>query len=680
MKKFKWYKYIAVYLFSVLVFVLAGCHSDGEFEGGGEVVTLSSIQIAPGPQMVRGSSELVLPVGIEQTFSAVGTYSDGTSKDITDSVFWSSSDTDAATITSGGVLTSVAKGILNVTAEQNGITSNSIVVGVTNPSIVSIQATPVNITLAKGQTRQLEAIATYDNNTTADVTDHVIWQAEDESTALLTSSGKVTGIAVGETNIMASQDGVSSNLETVNVTSAFITDIQITPELVTIAKGDKQQLKAVAIYNDGTTSDMTDSAVWHSSDMSIASVSARGILIGEGEGSTDITAGAKSKDGLHSNVVAVDVKGAYITSINISPENVTLAKGQSQQLTATALYSDGGESDVSKSASWISTDTNKVIVSSTGLVTGESEGKAIVTAMGDNLISYPVEVQATNAVVTDIKVTPAPFSTYIGAPKQLMATATYSDGSNKELSSSVSWISGDLNIATVDLNGVLTGEAEGSTTITAHLDDISSDVVDVDFSGFVDVCGHVPGYEYDKTPQGGIDNSDLIDGYDECLKIREIHSDINDNVQWLTSSPGFIITGKLGYSLMDSADNTGDTFAQMKEQHPLFRQDGKDFVSDGESGQYGRWCQKLSAMNFAGRTNWQRALSVKELYEYENAGGLGMDVRFGWPVVFEYHSTIFNDIDGYIRVDLVDGSEVTSSSRERSVREYGLATCASVID
>jgi trimeric autotransporter adhesin len=79
--------------------------------------TLSSIMVAP-------VSPTNLKVGSTQQFSATGTYSDGSTADITSKVTWTSDTTSAATISSSGLATSVAPGDANITAAMSGITSS----------------------------------------------------------------------------------------------------------------------------------------------------------------------------------------------------------------------------------------------------------------------------------------------------------------------------------------------------------------------------------------------------------------------------------------------------------------------------------------------------------------------------------------------------------------------------
>jgi len=116
--------------------------------------TLQSIAVTPTAASVA--------VGATQQFTAIGTYSDGTTANITttvnwnssntsvatiaatysdgstvnitNSVTWSSSNTTTATIAATGLATGLAKGTTNITATLNGITSNTAVLTVTVPS------------------------------------------------------------------------------------------------------------------------------------------------------------------------------------------------------------------------------------------------------------------------------------------------------------------------------------------------------------------------------------------------------------------------------------------------------------------------------------------------------------------------------------------------------------------
>jgi uncharacterized protein YjdB len=56
------------------------------------------------------------------------------------------------------------------------------------------------------------------------------------------------------------------------------------------AKGASAQFAAIAMYSDGSTRDVTSTATWATSDSTIATVTATGVVTGVGDGTVTITA------------------------------------------------------------------------------------------------------------------------------------------------------------------------------------------------------------------------------------------------------------------------------------------------------------------------------------------------------------------------------------------------------
>jgi Carboxypeptidase regulatory-like domain/Bacterial Ig-like domain (group 2) len=122
------------------------------------------------------------------------------------------------------------------------------------------------------------------------------------------------------------------------------------------------QLTATARMSDGTARDVTSSAAWESSNPVIAAVSSTGMVTVVGSGELDVRATYQNVTGsMHlsvaRHVVAVTVTGAPSTSS--SPF----------QLIATARGSDGSSQDVTRSATWESSNAQLASVSAGGYVT-----------------------------------------------------------------------------------------------------------------------------------------------------------------------------------------------------------------------------------------------------------------------------------------------------------------------
>ena len=133
------------------------------------------------------------------------------------------------------------------------------------------------------------------------------------------------------------------------------------------------QLTAVARMSDGTARDVTGTAAWESSNPLLATVSSTGMVTVVGSGGLDVHAMYQNVTGsLHLlvarlNVVAVTVSGA--PSASSSPF----------QLTATARLSDGSTQDVTRNATWESSNTQLASVF-TGYVTIRGSGDVALKA------------------------------------------------------------------------------------------------------------------------------------------------------------------------------------------------------------------------------------------------------------------------------------------------------------
>ncbi|EOW9163589.1 Ig-like domain-containing protein, partial [Vibrio cholerae] len=195
-------------------------------------------------------SPLTLAVGNKQPFEAVGHYSDGSSRILTDLSVndWHTSNSDIGRFDEPGVFTATNEGNTTVTATKDGITSNMVDVNVSAAVITSIQVTPSPVNVAKGQTQQLTATAIFSDATSSDISSSVTWTPVDTATATVSSTGLLSGVQVGNTTLTATKDGITSNMVDVNVSAAVITSIQVTPSPVNVAKGQTQQLTATAIF------------------------------------------------------------------------------------------------------------------------------------------------------------------------------------------------------------------------------------------------------------------------------------------------------------------------------------------------------------------------------------------------------------------------------------------------
>ncbi|MEC7307319.1 Ig-like domain-containing protein [Vibrio crassostreae] len=564
---------------------------------------ITSIQVTPSPVNVAK--------GQTQQLVAMATYSDTTSSDISSSVTWTPVDTTYVTVTSGGLLSGVDVGSTTVTATKDGITSNTVDVTVSAAVITSIQVTPSPVYVAKGQTQQLVAMATYSDTTSSDISSSVTWTPVDTTYVTVTSGGLLSGVDVGSTTVTATKDGITSNTVDVTVSAAVITSIQVTPSPVYVAKGQTQQLVAMATYSDTTSSDISSSVTWTPVDTTYVTVTSGGLLSGVDVGSTTVTA---TKDGITSNTVDVTVSAAVITSIQVTPSPVNVAKGQTQQLVAMATYSDTTSSDISSSVTWTPVDTTYVTVTSGGLLSGVDVGSTTVTATKDGITSNTVDVTVSAAVITSIQVTPSPVNVAKGQTQQLVAMATYSDTTSSDISSSVTWTPVDITYVTVTSGGLLSGVDVGSTTVTATKDGITSNTVDV--TVYADLAGA---------------SIDLVDTGNGKLFTS------TPSVTYLNSLNGSIATDGIFFE----PDNYGPT-----GYFYLFSWNNANAL-----------CATYNTQSVGGRTNWRLATKDELKWELYDVSGNMFTAR-GWPTSYVYWS-VTSDGSNYYSMYLSHGHVVS---------------------
>jgi trimeric autotransporter adhesin len=446
-----------------------------------------------------------VPAGTTQTLSAIGTYSDASTLDLTTTAVWSSSTVGVATVSNAagaqGLVTAIATGTTTVKATL-GAVAGSTVVTVAAPTVKQIVIAPIASSVRVGQTVRYTATAILSNNTQRDVTQAATWSSSDTTVASLGQGnagpgggGRVaTAIGVGTTTISAVYQGLRGSTP-LTVTSATLSSIQVTPITPTLSVGVVQQFAATAIYSDNTSQDVTAQATWQSSNTAVAQVStgggmgpgpgpgARGAVTAIAAGSSTISASLGGSTGS----TTVTVTAATLVSIQLTPDQSSVAQGTQVSFVATAIYSDNTTRNVTALATWLSSSSATAAISTAN----GSKGQAKALASGSTTISASYGgvtgstlLSVTAATLTSIQITPFSPTFLVGFSSNLVATGIYSDNTTRDLTTLVTWTSSAPSVASVsDANatrGQVTPVSAGMTTVTATYQGLmGSDVLTV---------------------------------------------------------------------------------------------------------------------------------------------------------------------------------------------------------
>ena len=420
--------------------------------------TLVSISVTPAnPSIAKGKT---------QQFTATGTFSDGTTQNLSSTATWSSSSVTVATINTAGLATAADTGSTTIQASSGGV-NGSTTLTVTPATLVSIAVTPANPSVPKGGTQQFTATGTFSDGTTQNLTSTATWSSSAVTVATINAAGLATAGGTGTTTIQAASSGITGNT-TLTVTAATLVSMAVTPANPSVPKGGTQQFTATGTFSDGTTQNLTGTATWSSSAVTVATINAAGLATAVTIGSTTIQATSGSISGS----TTMSVTAATLASIAVTPANLSIAKGQTQQFTATGTFSDGTTQNLTSTATWSSSASTVATISTAGLATAVGNGSTTVRATSGS-ISGSTTLTVTAATLVSVAVTPANPSIAKGKTQQFTATGTFSDGTTQNLTGTATWNSSAVTVATINAAGLATTTGAGSTTIQANSGSVS---------------------------------------------------------------------------------------------------------------------------------------------------------------------------------------------------------------
>jgi len=396
-----------------------------------------------------------LELGKGQTYQLKATINPSDTSE-SKTIIWSSTNDDIATVSSDGTVTAVGnvgdtKATIRATSSNPAYYAECVVDIVIPITSVNMDQTP--ITLNKGEERQLSF--TYEpSNTTQDRT--ITWESSDPTVATV-NNGKVTAVKGGTTTITASMLNKTWTKSVVITVEVGLNDVILTPTSVELLPGQEQTIQPSFDPFDATHKDIT----WASLDSGIASVDGNGKITAVAPGTTTITATYQTLTGEKTKNVQVKVL-IPITGVTIKPNSaITINKGDSTTLSVEVTPANAEED---KTVTWGSNQPNIASVDSSGVVTGNANGTAVITGTLKNgktvTANITVHVPISNITLNKSVLNLNKGDTY----HELVATIQPSDSTIK----AVNWTTSNDKVATVNATtGEITAIADGTAIITA---------------------------------------------------------------------------------------------------------------------------------------------------------------------------------------------------------------------
>ncbi|PKH54905.1 hypothetical protein CXF83_07945 [Shewanella sp. Choline-02u-19] len=432
--------------------------------------TLSNLVISPN----NGK----FPVGKMGVYHAEAYFSDGNVINVTREVSWSIADSKIGSIVGSGVFggdsialtpgkTTVSATFLSVTASTN--------VEVTAAEIRAISLSPHDEKTPVGTVINYQAYAFYSDGSKRNITELSAWSSSDPSIAAVGfrggKSGQANAFNVGVTDISVTYQDITQSTS-LTVSDAVVTKLQISPLSPEVPVGIEGQFRAIAYYSDHTTSDVTDTAYWVVDDYSVVTVVPTGELGGYAEalaqGSALLTA---SFDG-QSVTTRVTVTAAVLESLSLSPPQVSVPAGTTQQYQVFGVFTDGTNHDLTTFASYQSSEPHVASIDSSALASAHIKSENLVTITASYIgMQATASLSVSDGVLEFITVIPAKQNISVGHKGQLQAFAFYTDGLSNDVSQQAAWSVENGDIASVDNTnenaGVVLGISEGVDTVTA---------------------------------------------------------------------------------------------------------------------------------------------------------------------------------------------------------------------
>ncbi len=255
------------------------------------------------------------------------------------------------------------------------------------------------------------------------------------------------------------------------------TRVTVSPLSVSLVAGATRQLTAT-VYDQSNAVINGAAVQWLPKDVSVASVSAQGLLKGEstnGADSAKVQITAKAAEGVEATLNATIYRA--VANVLVSPNPKTMQVGSTHQFAYELKASNGNNIPLNAtSVTWATGDQSIATINQAGLVTAVAVGRTTVrvtTAEGVAGVADLTVEAIPVSPVTRVVVTPAIITLKLTDAKCQFSAKAFDANGNEVVVPGFRWIIDDSTVGSVDATGLVTFKKAGTTAVRAFFGNAS---------------------------------------------------------------------------------------------------------------------------------------------------------------------------------------------------------------
>lgn len=245
----------------------------------------------------------------------------------------------------------------------------------------------------------------------------------------------------------------------------IVSEVQVTPETMTLGVGQKQPIFATAFDQKGNLIPSAKFSFW-SSDTLIAQVRKDGTVIGVKPGLAKIEARVQGKRASLAVLITGSAPGESSSNrptasvLTLDPATVHLFPGESARIVPQGQREDGTPVPLGR-VTWKSLKPGIARLDTGGFVVGVAPGRTIVQVTSGRLMAtLPVEVVQADYILSPNKL-------FLGPEEIDTIRALVPSQGNREIRGMLQWRSSDTSVASVSPWGIVRARVAGQAEISA---------------------------------------------------------------------------------------------------------------------------------------------------------------------------------------------------------------------